>query len=192
LPTDESESTLVARAIRGDADAFGILYALYFDRVYLYARLKMGNPTDAEDLTATVFLKAWKSIDRFSPKAGSSFAGWLFRLAHNTLVDGFRRAKEVISLDSDGAAHVHNRASASPEDQLVWRMTLDELHQALGALTQEQRDVVLLRFVEGLSAREVGTIMGKQEGAVRGMQFRAIEALRRALSALREEPLHND
>ena len=186
MPTDESESTLVARAIRGDADAFGILYALYFDRVYLYARLKMGNPTDAEDLTATVFLKAWKSIDRFSPKAGSSFAGWLFRLAHNALVDGFRRAKEVISLDSDGAA------SASPEDQLVWRLTLDELHQALGELTQEQRDVVLLRFVEGLSAREVGIIMGKQEGAVRGMQFRAIEALRRALAALREEPLHQD
>lgn len=182
MPRDESEAALVARATQRDTEAFGQLYNLYFDRVYRYARLKVGNTTDAEDVTAAVFLSAWRTIDRFSPKHELSFAGWLFRLAHNVLVDRYRRTRETISLDSVGHESLAMATFPSPEAELEWRLTLAEVHNALLTLTEEQREVVLLRFVEGLSAREVGDIMGKHEGTVRGMQFRAIEALRRALS----------
>lgn len=187
---EETEPSLVARAVARDPDAFGQLYNLYFERVYRYARLKLGNAADAEDVTAAVFLSAWRTIDRFTPKHESSFAGWLFRLAHNALVDRYRRSRPVVSLDTaldDGAA----QSLAGPEAAMEWHLTLLDLHQALQQLTEEQREVVLLRFVEGLSAREVGDIMGKQEGTVRGLQFRAIEALRRGLAYVQGRRPHN-
>jgi RNA polymerase sigma-70 factor (ECF subfamily) len=165
-----------------DAAAFGELYNRYFDRVFRYVRLKTGNTVEAEDVVAAVFLNAWRMIDRFSPKHEASFAAWIFRLAHNALVDRYRRMREVASLDVAVDPVVGHELYVNPEAELEWRLTIAELHQALRSLTDEQREVVLLRFVEGLSAREVGKIMGKREGTIRGMQFRAIEALRRALS----------
>lgn len=186
IPGDETETSLVARAIQRDPEAFGVLYHLYFEKIYRYACLRLHNPSDAEDVTAAVFLSAWRGIDRFSPKHETSFAGWLFRLAHNTVVDCYRRLRETVSLDKPEILHADRFAFPSPEIELEWQLTLAELHGALQLLTEEQREVVVLRFVEGLSAREVGDIMGKQEGTVRGMQFRAIEALRRALSLAKE------
>src|SRR6185312_4131765 len=182
---NESESLLVARATQRDREAFSQLYNLYFDRIYRFVRLKVNNQADAEDLTSGVFLNAWRSIDRFSPKHDTSFVAWLFRLAHNALIDSYRRGYDVVSLDASTAFQLSG-SSATPEADLEWRLTIMTLQQALSALTSDQREVVLLRFVGGLSAREVGDIMGKQEGTVRGMQFRALEALRRALRLARE------
>lgn len=183
---DETETSLVARAIQRDPDAFGALYHLYFEKIYRYARLRLHNPSDAEDATAAVFLSAWRGIDHFSPKHETSFAAWLFRLAHNIVVDGYRQPRATVSLDEPELSYGNRFAFPSPEAELEWRLTLAELHSALQLLTEEQREVVVLRFVEGLSAREVGDILGKQEGTVRGMQFRAIESLRRALSLAKE------
>lgn len=180
MPTHESEATLVARAVKRDAEAFSELYSLYSARVYRYVRLRVGNQPDAEDLTSMVFLRAWNAIDHFAPKHDASFAGWLFKLAHSLVVDRYRRAHDTTSLDDD-LSRDSDEPPSTAEAELEWQLTVDELHQALKALTAEQREVVVLRFVRGLSAREVGTIMGKHEGTVRGMQFRAIVALRRAM-----------
>lgn len=183
---EEQESALVTRATQRDHDAFTQLYQLYFDRIYRYVRLKLGNAIDAEDITSAVFFNAWRTIHNFSPQRESSFAAWLFRLAHNAVVDRFRSLKDTISLDATNP-HIAARALLpGPEAHVERKLTINELTAALGLLTEEQREVVLLRFVEGLSAREVGDIMGKQEGAVRGMQFRAIEALRRMMLQRRE------
>jgi RNA polymerase sigma-70 factor, ECF subfamily len=182
LPEEEPESSLVARATRRDYAAFERLYSLYFDRVYRYVRLRVDNPSDAEDVTATVFYRAWSRINRFSPKHDASFAVWLYRLAHNLIVDTYRRARDAMPLDQAIEHEGAGGPTSDAETEVEWRLTLAELHMALGALTEEQREVVALRFVEGLSAREVGAIMGKQEGTVRGMQYRAIEALRRVLA----------
>jgi RNA polymerase sigma-70 factor (ECF subfamily) len=97
-------------------------------------------------------------------------------------VDHYRRQHDMDPLDTVEEYRLPVEASFNPEAVLDRRLTVEELHQALRTLTEVQREVVLLRFVEGLSAREIGEIMGKQEGTVRGMQFRAIEALRRALA----------
>jgi RNA polymerase sigma-70 factor (ECF subfamily) len=186
----EPEPALIGRAISRDSEAFGELYNLYFERIYRYIRLKVGNPADAEDVTAVVFLSAWRGIERFSPKHEASFSGWLFRLAHNALIDRYRRIRPTVSLDEALDESATEDVTLSPEASLEWRLTLAELRRALEALTEEQREVVLLRFVEGLSAREVGDIMGKQEGTVRGMQFRALEALRRGLARSQEAQEH--
>jgi RNA polymerase sigma-70 factor (ECF subfamily) len=180
--THEAEAALVARAIQRDTEAFSELYNLYFARVYRYVRLRVGNRSDAEDLTSMVFLRAWNAIDHFAPKRDTSFASWLFTLAHSLVVDRFRRAHDVTSLDDDPSQQTPD-PSLTTESELEWRLTVAELYQALRALTEEQRAVVVLRFVEGLSAREVGDRMGKHEGTVRGMQFRAIVSLRRAMGA---------
>ncbi len=180
--THEAEATLVARAVQRDTEAFSELYNLYFGRVYRYVRLRVGNQPDAEDLTSMVFLRAWNAIDHFTPKHEASFAGWLFKLAHSLVVDRYRRARDMTSLDAELSLDADD-PRATAEAELDWQLTVAELHQALKALTDEQRKVVVLRFVEGRSAREVGDIMGKQEGTVRGMQFRAIVALRRAMGA---------
>lgn len=182
---DDSDAFLVLRATRRDREAFSQLYDRYFHRIYRFIWLKINNRADAEDLTSSVFLNAWRTIDRFSPKHDASFIAWLFKLAHNALVDRYRREHDVVSLDALEAYDPWDM-SVRPEDDLESRLTGIAIRQALTFLTSEQRDVVLLRFVEGLSAREVGDILGKQEGAVRGMQFRAIEAMRRALQLVRE------
>jgi RNA polymerase sigma-70 factor (ECF subfamily) len=182
---DDSDVFLVVRATHRDRDAFSKLYDRYFHRIYRFMWLKSNNRADAEDLTAGVFLNAWRSIDRFSPKHEASFAAWLFKLAHNALVDRYRREHDVVSLDTLETAEL-DESHYRIEDALDSRLTVMALRQALSMLTNEQRDVVLLRFIEGLSAREVGDILGKHEGTVRGMQFRALEALRRALSLAHE------
>jgi RNA polymerase sigma-70 factor, ECF subfamily len=182
LHNGDSLAALVARAIRRDREAFGALYELYFERIYRYARFKVGDRAEAEDVTAAVFLNAWRAVDHFTPQGENSFLAWLFRLTHNALVDRYRRQRDVAVLDEVDDSVLPVDAQFNPEAVLERQLTLDELHHALQALTDEQREVVVLRFIEGLSAREVGEIMGKQEGTVRGMQFRAIEALRRELS----------
>jgi RNA polymerase sigma-70 factor (ECF subfamily) len=182
MPEDEPEASLVERATQRDTVAFERLYSLYFDRVYRFVRLRLDNPADAEDVTATVFYRAWSQIDRFSPKHDASFAVWLYRLARNLIVDTYRRAHVVLPLDRAIEHDAGGEPTGDAENEVEWRLTVAELRVALLALTDEQREVVVLRFVEGLSARAVGEIMGKQEGTVRGMQYRAIEALRRVLA----------
>lgn len=179
---EEHENQLVVRASTRDHAAFTELYSLYYERIYRYARLKIGSPADAEDITSTVFFNAWRTIDHFAPQRESSFAAWLFRIAHHAIIDRVRRIREIISLDAYDMRPLIHATEPGPEAEVERQIAFDDLYEALKLLTPEQRDVVLLRFVEGLSAREVGDIMGKNEGAVRGMQFRAIEALRRALA----------
>ena len=190
LAAEELEMSLVTRALRRDRAAFGELYNLYFDRIYRYARLRIGNPADAEDLTAAVFLSAWRTVDHFLPSHDASFASWLFRLAHNAIIDRYRRKRDDISIDSFPRQLDDDRLAHNPEGAIELEMTLASLRRAMRCLTDEQREVVLLRFIEGLSAREVGDIMGKSEGTVRGMQFRAIESLRRQLIYSAGEPLY--
>jgi RNA polymerase sigma-70 factor (ECF subfamily) len=178
---EDALEALVERAIARDREAFGALYDLYFERIYRYALLKVGEPAEAEDLAATVFLNAWRGIGHFAPRGPRSFGAWLFRLAHNALVDRYRHLREAATLDEVDERDLPTDARDDPAAVLDWRLTVEELRAALATLTDEQREVVLLRFVGELSAREVGEHMGKQEGTVRGLQFRAIEALRRVL-----------
>lgn len=181
MEREDALDALVERAIARDREAFGALYDLYFDRIYRYALLKVSDPAEAEDLAATVFLNAWRGIGHFVSRGPGAFGAWLFRLAHNALVDRYRHLRDAAPLDEVEERDLPADGRDDPASVLDWSLTVEELRRALGMLTDEQREVVLLRFVGELSAREVGERMGKQEGTVRGLQFRAIEALRRVL-----------
>jgi RNA polymerase sigma-70 factor (ECF subfamily) len=174
---DAAVERLVAEARDGDAWAFGLLFDHYHLAVYRYIASRVQRPADAEDLTQLVFVKALEALPRYESR-GIPFGGWLFRLARNTVIDHVRTRHDHADLD---AAVGHAGPDAGPDDMTVARQELDEVAVALSSLTDEQRDVIVLRFFAGLSAREAAAVMGKQEGTVRGLQFRAIATLRRQL-----------
>jgi RNA polymerase sigma-70 factor (ECF subfamily) len=168
---------LVAEARDGDAWAFGLLFDHYHLPVYRYIASRVHRPADAEDLTQLVFVKALEALPRYESR-GIPFGGWLFRLARNTVIDHVRTRHEHADLETAAA---QAGTDAGPDEVTVARQELDEIGAALGALTDEQREAIVLRFFAGLSAREAAVVMGRQEGTVRGLQFRAIAALRRQL-----------
>ncbi len=175
---DVALERLVARSKLGDVDAFGALFDRYHGPVYRYIASRVARPTDAEDLTQTVFVKALEALPRYESR-GVPFGGWLFRLARNTLIDFVRTRHDHAGLD---AIAERTADDVAPDTLVATRQDLAEVRTALAKLTDEQREAIALRFFAGLSAREAAVAMGKQEGTVRGLQFRAIAALRRQLA----------
>jgi RNA polymerase sigma-70 factor, ECF subfamily len=174
---DAALQRLVEASRHGDSDAFGQLFDHFHGPLYRYIASRVQRPSDAEDLTQLVFVKALEALPRYESR-GIPFGGWLFRLARNTVIDFVRTRHEHAELDAIGE---RRDGDAGPDDIAVFREDLNAVAAALAALTDDQREAIVLRFFGGLTAREAAEAMGKQEGTVRGLQFRAIAALRREL-----------
>jgi RNA polymerase sigma-70 factor (ECF subfamily) len=179
----QEEKELVHRAQQRDPEAFNQLYEANFDRIYRYLALKLGDRTEAEDLTQQVFLKALESIGSYNWR-GMPFCSWLFRIAHNQAVDHFRKRGKQRSVPLDEGRTV---AGDDPALLVEQRITVERLTLACKRLTGAQQEVVSLRFAGGLSIAEVAKAMGKNEGAIKALQHSAILALRQILSVSAEE-----
>jgi RNA polymerase sigma-70 factor (ECF subfamily) len=174
---DAAIDDLVTAAKAGDVEAFGQIFDHYHGAVHRYIAARVGGPSDAEDLAQIVFVKALEALPRYEQR-GVPFGGWLFRLARNVVIDHIRTHRRHAGLD---ALIERSDEQAGPEAQALVRQQMDEVAAAFAELTAEQREAIALRFFGGLSAREAAVAMGKKEGTVRGIQFRAIAALRRRL-----------
>jgi RNA polymerase sigma-70 factor (ECF subfamily) len=174
---DETLDRLVAEAKAGDAEAFGAIFDAYAGPIYRFIAGRVHRPSDAEDLTQLVFVKALEALPRYEAR-GVPFGGWLFRLARNAIIDQIRTRRDQLSLD---VALTREDEDAGPEARAALRDDLDRVALALRDLTDDQREVIELRFFAGLSVLEAAEAMGRQEGTIRGLQFRAIAALRRSL-----------
>ena len=174
---DETLDRLVAEAQAGDAEAFGAIFDAYAGPIYRFIASRVNRPSDAEDLTQLVFVKALEALPRYEAR-GIPFGGWLFRLARNAVIDQIRTRKDHLSLM---AASTRATEEAGPEARAALRDDLERVAQALRELTADHREVIELRFFAGLSVLEAAAVMGRQEGTIRGLQFRAIAALRRSL-----------
>lgn len=174
---DAAIERLVQEAKAGDAEAFGRLFDLYHEPVHRFVASRVRRSADAEDLTQTIFVKVLEALPRYEVR-GIPFGGWLFRLARNAVIDHVRTHREHSDLDSivDRMADVDE-----PEAAVLERLEMDRIAAALQHLTDDQRETIALRFFAGLSSREAAEAMGRQEGTIRGLQFRAIAALRREL-----------
>src|SRR3954451_12321380 len=174
---DAALERLVEEAKGGDAEAFAAIFDRFHEPVYRFIASRIHRPADAEDLTQLVFVKVLEALPRYESR-GVPFGGWLFRLARNTVIDFVRTRHEHTELET-----VAERpdGDAGPDEVAVTREDIDAVGAALAVLTDEQREAIALRFFAGLSAREAAEAMGKQEGTIRGLQFRAIAALRREL-----------
>jgi RNA polymerase sigma-70 factor (ECF subfamily) len=167
----------VRRATERDPDAFARLYDHYANAIYRYCALQVPRPADAEDLTAQVFLRAWQSIDRYRATE-RPFSAWLYRIARNAAVDYHRAASRQVPLPDEA-----NWASgnAEPAALVEGAETTAALQRALGQLRAEERQIILLRFIEGLSHDQVSAVTGKSAGALRILQHRTLKKLRHIL-----------
>lgn len=175
-PADpDALSALVDRARNGDAEAFGALYDRFQPEIVRYLAHRVGDPDTAEDLAQQVFLKAWQAIPRYEAR-GVPFKAWLYRMAHNQMVDHFRTRKQTADLDG-----IDVPEDAEAESIVLAAEMSAALEQALGRLSEDHRQVLTLRFLMEKSAKEIGEIMGRKEVTVRGLQMRALQALRREI-----------
>jgi len=172
---------LLERAREYDPEALGEIYDGYSEKIYHYIYRYLGEARLAEDLTAQVFLKLLEAI-KASKGPRTHLSAWLYRVAHNLVVDHFRRRPREESLP------LEEELVAAPEDVTVVvekKLAQQQLRAAISHLTVDQQQVIVLKFVEGLSNAEVGQVLGKTEGAVKSLQHRALAALQRIME--REE-----
>ncbi len=172
----------VGRAQEGDAAAFAVLYEDYYDRIFRYVSFKTGNSLEAEDITAEVFVKMLESIDSFKWQ-GYQFSSWLFRIAHNLIVDHFRKRgrRHIVALDDAPAAATEYNPDL--DRKLDVDMSMVPVQEAMKDLTDLQREVISLRFAAGLSVAETARAVGKKGNAVKALQHAGIKKLRGILSA---------
>jgi len=174
----EQERLLVERA-QNDPLAFAALYEMYVDRMYNYIYQRTGNHSDAEDLTARTFLKAFVNLERYTFR-GVPFSAWLYRIAHNAVANWHRdrHRHRVVSLD---ALPVHGRDDTKLEDLTQAREEERTLLDAIRRLPAERQRLLILKFSEGLTNAEIGQILGRTEGAIKSLYHRTLLALRKEL-----------
>ena len=170
------EESLIRRAKQRDQVALTQLYEENFDKIYRYIVLKIGDRTEAEDMTQQVFLNAIQSISSYNWK-GMPFSSWLYRIAHNQVVDHLRKKSRRILVPLDESLP----AADDPKQAAEQKIEIEEIVAATRDLTKAQQEVISLRFGGELSVAEVARAMGRSEGAVKALQHSAILALRKAL-----------
>jgi RNA polymerase sigma-70 factor (ECF subfamily) len=170
----EEERRWITQAMTGDSGAFARLYDSYVDALYRFAYFRVGDQFTAEDLTSQVFLKAWEKLDSYEMR-GLPFGAWLFRISRNLIADHFRSHRETASLDADDAVTV--AASDDVDGEVSQKVDTERLLAKLKGLTEEQQQVLMLKFVEGLATDEIAAVMGKNAGAIRALQMRGLQSL---------------
>lgn len=169
----------IARAKEGDRDALRLLYIRYSDNVYGYVRSIVRDDREAEDLTQQVFMKLMTVIVKYEDH-GVPFSGWLLRLARNATLDHMRRRRPTpIEAIPDSDAHTYDDDA---------RERARDLHAALATLPEEQRNVMIMRHVVGLTPPEIAARMGRTESSIHGLQHRGRRALQQELSRLGSAP----
>ncbi|MDQ4082136.1 MAG: sigma-70 family RNA polymerase sigma factor [Actinomycetota bacterium] len=179
----EDERALIERAQAGDREALERLYLLHFDRVYSYLHMSVGNRHDAEDLTTHTFLKMLEAIPRY--RVGSApFSAWLFRIAHNLAMDHFRAARRW-----QPEQEVPEPADEEPSAEAAAMHDLgrESMLELIETLSQDQKQVLALKFVLNFSNADAATILGKTEGAVKSLQHRALVSLEKRLAGIELE-----
>ena len=187
-PSKEEVEDLVRRAQQGHSEAFAGLYEAYYDKIYRYVMFKTGDSLEAEDLTEEVFLRMLESIGSFKWQ-GYPFTSWLFRIAHNLVIDYYRKAGRQKKTSLDDAMRVVGSDNVDVDRKLDVELSIKEVKEAMGGLTRLQQEVLSLRFAGGLSVAETAEAMGKKENAVKALQHAAIKKLRMLLGPAMEQGL---
>lgn len=171
------EVQLIQRAKTYDPDALGTLYERYYQGIYRYVYYRVGDSALAEDLTGDIFVKMLHGIESYSIQ-GVPFSAWLYRIARNRIIDHLRRrpTKTDVSLEE---ARVD--AIASSDKDLDQALQRDELLKAVQVLTNEQRQVIILKFIDDLDNATIARVLGKTEGAIKSLQHRALDTLRQVM-----------
>jgi len=174
----EDEIEIVKRAKKGEAEAFGQLYDEHMPRIFRFIFLKVGRKETAEDLAHEVFLSAWQNIGNYEFR-GFPFSSWLYRIANNAVIDYYRTSKNISDLESLPEEFFSEAPGIAGE--IDKGIDLKIIQSALAKLEANQQNVLIMKFVDELSNKEIAEIIGKSEGAVRVIQHRAIKNLKKII-----------
>ena len=174
----DEDAVLAIRASKGESVAFGLLYDRHVAAIYRYVYYRVRDDAEAEDLTSDVFMRALKAMPRYESR--QAFLAWLYRIARNAVIDRARKGNRQVSFE-DALEHPGADQIVVPDAEVLAHADSDALRAALLKLTPLQQEVIVLHFLEGYSTQEIARIVGKREGTVRGIQFRAIGALRQLI-----------
>lgn len=166
---------LVAQSIKGNTGAFGKLYIVFVEKIYRYVYYSIQSKDISEDITQEVFLKAWSAIDSCRGRE-KTFSSWLFRIAHNLMVDRLRRYNRHVTFEIQPMEDKIDMSSG-----LEKNIEQQDLMKAMKCLSENQQKVIVLKFIEGMENHEIAGILGKSEGAVRILQMRALARLKKEL-----------
>ena len=172
---------LVDSAQQGDGAAFAALYERHSEQIFRYVSFKTGNRVDAEDITGEVFVRMVESIGSFRWQ-GHAFSSWLYRIAHNLIVDHFRKRSRRKDVPLDTARATMDASASNLDSYADVSLTMDRVREAMRTLTNLQREVISLRFAAGLSVLETARVVGKKENAVKALQHAGLKKLRRRLA----------
>jgi RNA polymerase sigma-70 factor, ECF subfamily len=178
-PTGAEIRKLVERAQAGERPALEELYLIHFDRIYSYLHMTVGNRHDAEDLTTQTFLRMLESIGRFRFQS-APFSAWLFRIAHNLSMDHFRANRRW--QPEEDVPEPRGSEERSAEDEAFQAIGRQSMLDLIDSLSQEQQQVLTLKFVFGFSNGEAATILDKTEGAIKSLQHRALVSLQKQIA----------
>lgn len=166
---------LIEKAKKGDKDAFGKLYSSYLDAIYRYVFFRVGNDRQtAEDITEEIFYKAWQHIDRFKIGTGTVQA-WLYRIASTTVIDHHRTKKQQVNI------HEEIADESNIEEQFIGKTEQQRITRAIKTLSNEQQSVIIMKFINDLSNKEIARALNMSNDAVRALQYRALKNLRKKL-----------
>jgi RNA polymerase sigma-70 factor (ECF subfamily) len=173
----EEDAALARRAGSGEAEAFGVLYDRYVDAVYRYVFYRVRNEAEAEDVTSEVFMRALRAIPKYEPR--QAFLAWLYRIARNAVIDRSRRqaSRQQVSFE-DALAHPNADQVVNPDAGLLAGSDASVVRVAMQQLTSLQQEILVLRYVEGYDTKTISKLIGKRDGTIRGIEFRALSALR--------------
>lgn len=180
IPSPEADA-LVVRAIEGDNDAFASLFELTLPSVYRYLYGRCGDGTLAEDLAQDAYLRAMRAIGTSFKGSSTDFLAWMIRIARNRFLDHVKsgRVRWEVVVEKTPLTF----ATGNPETEAIDSIANADLRKTLDRLTDDQQEIIFLRFFQGLQIQEVASITGRTEGAVKALQFRALRALERVLMA---------
>jgi RNA polymerase sigma-70 factor, ECF subfamily len=171
-----AEAELILRAKAGEQEAWRQLYEQYAPAIYRYIYFRVDDVQLAEDLLADVFVRMFEGLHRYEDR-GWPLSAWLYRIAHDRAIDSLRRRayRQQVPLEA------WNESVDGPEQSVGMRLAFEEVRGVLNELTDEQRQVIQLRFLEELSIQAVAHQLGRTEGSVKALQHRGLQALARRL-----------
>lgn len=172
----KDEEKLIRKSQGGDERAFGELYDIYISKIYRFIFFRVGRQKeDTEDITHQVFMSAWQNMSKYESR-GLPFSSWLYRIASNAVIDYYRTHRSHIDIDTVPEEMVVELSNATTE--LDSQLNMSYIHVALAKLEPEQQNVLIMRFIEDLSTKEIAIALEKSEGAIRVIQHRALKQLK--------------
>lgn len=171
---------LVIQAQNGDTEAFGKIYDFLLDRVYRFIYFRLSSKEEAEDLTENIFLKIWDNLESYRSEQSIPFEAWVFRIARNAVIDYYRTKKQQVSIET--AYEVEDSNNPTVEEIVEANLTKEKVLEALKKLPDSYKEIITLKFIEGLENDEISQILEKPVDQVRVLQSRALKALRKVLN----------